>query len=253
MNQRTQNKVGTPSRGTTTAPPLADFHDETWHTPKGKLIREVVFGMNDGLITTIGFIAGVHLSLKDPAMVLLAVNAEVFAGTISMALGAYLSTKSQREFFQREIDRERREIEEEPEREAQEIRDIYRAKGFTDEEIEIIVRRITADKDRFLDFMLKEELGLVQENLDNPWTVAGVMGVSFFVGGFIPLLPLLIPFIPNPLPYSLGASFLALFGLGWGKARLARRNPLLGGVEILVLGSIAVALGFVLGKAVALF
>jgi VIT1/CCC1 family predicted Fe2+/Mn2+ transporter len=223
------------------------FHDETWHTPKGKLIREVVFGMNDGLITTIGFLAGVTLTMPDPDLVMLAVLAEVFAGTVSMSVGAYLSAKSQREFFQREIDRERREIEETPEHEADEIREIYRAKGFEPEEIEIIVRRVTADKERFLDFMLKEELGLVRESLDNPYTVAGVMGVSFLAGGMIPTIPLLVPGLGNPFPVSLGAALVALFGLGVGKARLARRNSWLGGVEILVLGSLAAGLGFLLG------
>lgn len=224
-----------------------NFHDETWHTPRGKLIREVVFGMNDGLITTIGFLAGVSLTMPDPDLVMLAVVAEVFAGTVSMGVGAYLSTKSQREFYQREIDRERREIEEMPEHEANEIREIYRARGFEPDEIEIIVRRVTADKERFLDFMLKEELGLVQESLDNPYTVAGVMGASFLAGGVIPMVPLVLPWLPDPFHWSLGAALVSLFGLGVGKARLARRNPWLGGVEILVLGSLAAGLGFLLG------
>lgn len=223
------------------------YHDETWHTPQGKLIREVVFGMNDGLITTIGFLAGITLALSDRTLVLMAVVAEVCAGTLSMSVGAYLSAKSQREFFQREIDRERREIEEEPERETNEIREIYREQGFNEEEVEILVRRVTADKERFLDFMLKEELGLVRESLDDPWTVGGVMGVSFLVGGFIPLLPLLLSAIQNPFRYSLLATLVALFGLGVGKARLARRNPWLGGLEILLIGSMAAGLGFLLG------
>ncbi|MBI4161456.1 MAG: VIT1/CCC1 transporter family protein [Acidobacteria bacterium] len=239
------NATPTPRSSPPSAP--RDYHDEAWHTPQGKMIREVVFGMNDGLITTIGFLAGVSLTMPDRSLVLFAVVAEVFAGTVSMAAGAYLASKSQREFFQREIDRERREIDEEPEREANEIRDIFRAKGFLPDEVEVVVRRVTADKDRFLDFMVKEELGLVREALDDPRTVGAVMGGSFLVGGLIPTLPLLLPGLARPFPWSLGAALAALFGLGVSKARLARRNPWVGGVEILVVGSVAAGLGFLLG------
>lgn len=247
---RSTEKTATPSPPSAPFPHPHHFHDEPWHTPKGKLIREVVFGMNDGLITTIGFLAGVTLTMPHPSLVVMAVLAEVFAGTISMCVGAYLSSKSQREFFQREIDRERREIIETPEHEADEIREIYRARGFEPEEIEIIVSRVTSDRERFLDFMLKEELGLVRESMDNPYTVAGVMGGSFLAGGMIPTIPLLVPGPANPFPLSLAAALVALFGLGVSKARLARRNPWLGGVEILVLGSLAAGLGFLLGAVV---
>src|SRR3989338_1098137 len=99
---------------------LKKFHDEDWHTPKGRIIREVVFGINDGLVTAIGFIAGVTVSMADVKMVLLSGLAEMVAGAISMFFGAYLSTKSQREFFDNEIKRETREIDEMPEKETKE-------------------------------------------------------------------------------------------------------------------------------------
>src|SRR5687767_10293915 len=85
-------------------------HHEDWHTPTGRVIREIIFGVNDGLVTTIGFLAGVTSSIAHGRYILLAGIAEVVAGAISMALGAYLATKSQREFFHSEIEQEKWEI-----------------------------------------------------------------------------------------------------------------------------------------------
>jgi VIT1/CCC1 family predicted Fe2+/Mn2+ transporter len=113
-------------------------HHELWHMPRGRAIREVIFGMNDGLITTLCFLAGVSSAITHGGVVVLAGLAEVMAGALSMALGAYLSTKAQREFFAQEIAHERREIEEFPDYEREEIRVIYRERGFSDEEIDIL-------------------------------------------------------------------------------------------------------------------
>jgi len=123
-------------------------HGETWHTPKGRAIREVVFGMMDGVVTTIGFLAGIHGSAISREYLLLAGMAEAFAGTLSMAFGAYLSSKSQKEYFEQEIAREKREIVEMPREEMQEIREIFRAKGFKEDEVDIVVKRITSDQEQ---------------------------------------------------------------------------------------------------------
>ena len=85
-------------------------HHEDWHTPKGRAIREIIFGMNDGLVTTIGFLAGVTGSISQGRYILLAGMAEVVAGAVSMGIGAYLATKSQQEFFHSETEQEKWEI-----------------------------------------------------------------------------------------------------------------------------------------------
>ncbi|MCI0414138.1 VIT1/CCC1 transporter family protein, partial [bacterium] len=158
---------------------LKNYHGEEWHTPKGRAIREVIFGTNDGLITTLGFLGGVTGSISDKNVILLAVLAEIVAGAFSMASGAYISSKSQKEYFQKEIAREKREIEEDPEHEKHEIWEIYKERGFTDEEITILINRITSDKTLWLRFMLREELGLGEEASENPLRVGAIMGVSF--------------------------------------------------------------------------
>ncbi|OGL41147.1 MAG: hypothetical protein A2042_09240, partial [Candidatus Schekmanbacteria bacterium GWA2_38_11] len=159
-----------------------------------------------------------------------------------------LSSKSQVEFFKKEVAREKREIDEYPESERQELFEIFGSKGFTDEEVNMIVNRVTKDKKLWLDVMMKEELGLVQESFDNPWKITGVMGISFFLGGIIPIIPYFLIKTGNPVWFSITLSLLALFGLGAGKARLANRKMWLGGVEILLIGSVCALIGYLLGS-----
>ena len=223
-------------------------HDELWHTPRGKSIREVIFGMNDGLVTTIGFLAGVTSSLIHNRTVLLAGIAEVCAGAISMAIGAYLATKSQREFFQSEIARERWEIERMPEREKQEIRDLYGQMGFKPEEQAMIVNRVSSDKALWLRFMMREELGIFDENFDKPLSVALLMGCAFLLGSIPPLAPYL--FLGDSrmaLIIAIILSVLFLFAAGIVKTRLTKTKPLRSAVEMTLLGIAASAVGLVVG------
>ncbi len=224
------------------------YHGETWHTPKGRAIREVVFGMNDGLITTLCFLAGVSSAISHRGMIVLAGLSEVIAGALSMALGAYLSTKAQHEFFQQEIAREQREIEEAPDHEREEVEEIYRGRGFTDEEIAIVTHRITADKERWLRFMLREELGITEETFDNPIESGAIMGVSFIIGALPPLLPYFFFTPATALRLTIVLSVLALFGIGVGKTRITKGRWLRSGLEVVVLGVIAALIGYGLGE-----
>ena len=232
---------------------LKKFHDEDWHTPKGRIIREVVFGINDGLVTAIGFIAGVTVSMADVKMVLLSGLAEMVAGAISMFFGAYLSTKSQREFFDNEIKRETREIDEMPEKETEEIREIYSNLGFKEDEVEMIVKRVTSDKKLWVRFMMREELGIMEETFDDPLRVGAIMGISFAIGSLPPLIPYML--MDNPftaLKVAVVTSLLFLFGVGIGKTTVTKGNWLKSGIEVAIIGSIASVVGFIIGKIVSL-
>ncbi|TMA12568.1 MAG: hypothetical protein E6J89_04370 [Deltaproteobacteria bacterium] len=223
-------------------------HVEEWHTPRGRAIREVIFGMNDGLVTTIGFLAGVTGSIAQGRYILLAGTAEIVAGAISMALGAYLATKSQREFFHSEIEREKWEIEKMPEKEAQEIREIYGQMGFTRPEQEMIVNRVTSDKDILLRFMKREELGLFDEYLDDPPKVALTMGLSFAGGAVPPILPYFFMGDPySAIWVAILLSVVFLFTAGVVKTRLTRVKPLRSGLETTLLGILACGIGYGLG------
>jgi predicted membrane protein (TIGR00267 family) len=232
---------------------LQPNHDEAWHTPSGRFIREVLFGMNDGLVSTIGFVAGVTAAVMQSRIVLLTGLAEVVAGALSMAIGAYLATKAQREFFEHEIRRERREIEEVPEREAQEIREIFTHLGFLPDEVEMIVRRVTSDKELWVRFMLREELGILEETFDDPKKVGVIMGGSFAVGGAVPILPyFFLDDVHAGLWAAVALSLLFLFGIGVGKSRLTKIHWLRSGLEILALGSLAAGLGYLIGMGIGL-
>ncbi len=230
------------------ADPASRHHHEDWHTPKGRAIREIVFGMNDGLVTTIGFLAGVTSSIAQARYILLSGMAEIVAGAISMALGAYLATKSQREFFHSEIEQEKWEIDKMPEKEAEEIREIYGGMGFTRPEQEMIVNRVTKDKDVLLRFMKREELGLFDEHLDEPAGVALTMGLSFAAGALPPIAPYF--FIGDPRRAIWVAVFLSvifLFSMGVIKTRLTKVNALRSGLETTLLGIAAAGVGYLLG------
>jgi predicted membrane protein (TIGR00267 family) len=230
------------------ADPVQQHHHEDWHTPKGRAIREVIFGMNDGLVTTIGFLAGVTSSISQGRYILLAGMAEIVAGAISMAIGAYLATKSQREFFHSEVEQEKREIEEMPEKEAQEIREIYGRMGFSHSEQDMIVNRVTSSKELLLRFMKREELGLIDEHLDEPVQVGLIMGSSFFVGSLPPILPYFFFRSPDSAIWAaILFSVLFLFFAGVVKTRLTKVKPLRSGLETTFLGILACAVGYGLG------
>lgn len=228
--------------------PHKKYHDEDWHTPRGRQIREVVFGMNDGLVSTVGFVAGVTGSVNNSRIVFMTGMAAITAGAVSMFLGAYLASKSQREFFEREIDREKREIIEFPDKERQEIREIFTDHGFTPDEVEMIVHRVTADKDRWIKFMIRDELGIVDEDFESSLKVGMIMGVSFIIGG----LPLIIPYIffddsLYALKLSIAMALAILLGIGIGKTMLTKRHWLKSSAETVLLGSIAAGIGYILG------
>jgi len=224
------------------------YEEEAWHSPAGRLVREIVFGMNDGVISTVSFLLGVVGALASHRLVLISGLAEVLAGAVSMFFGGYLSTKSQQEFFEHEIAREKREIEEMPARERDEIRRIYRAKGFRDEsELDLVVERITADKRVWLKCMMEEELGLILESMDSPSKVGVVVGVSFLAGGFIPLLPFIFFDTGWALKMSLFFTSTALFILGGMKTVITRRSWVRSGLEVLMIGILAAGIGYLIG------
>jgi VIT1/CCC1 family predicted Fe2+/Mn2+ transporter len=231
--------------------PMADqsqqHHHEDWHTPKGRAIREVIFGMNDGLVTTIGFLAGVTGSISEGRYILLAGMAEIVAGAVSMSIGGYLATKSQREFFHSEVEREKWEIEKMPEKEAQEIREIYGEMGFSSSEQDMIVGRVTSDKDLLLRFMKREELGLIDEHLDEPRSVAITMGVSFLAGSLPPILPYFFMHSHSAIWVAILLSVVFLFLVGVAKTRLTKVKPLRSGLETTLLGVFACGVGYGLG------
>lgn len=203
--------------------------------------------MHDGLITTIGFLSGVNAASASWRVIVIAGLAEAAAQTLSMGFGAYLSTKSEREFYQREIARERLEIETAPENERDEMRQIYRSKGFSDDEVEIVVARVTANRELWLKAMMMEELGLIEERFDNPLKVGLLIGVSSFIGAFLPILPYFLLDLRWTFMASVAVAASALFVTGAGKTLLTRKAWWSSGLEMMGIGLLVAAAGYGIG------
>ncbi len=244
-----------PEEGAVSAPPvqrlaepLKRFHDEAWHTPQGRLVREVIFGLNDGVTSTVGFLAGVTATLGDARTIALGGIAAAIAGAVAMGVGAFVSSKSQRAFFQAEIDREAWEIANMPDHERQEIREIYQKLGFSPEEVDIIVRRVTSNPELWLRVMSREELGLGEEAFDSPTRLGIVTGIAYQVGALLLLVPYLFTRLPHrALGVAVAIAVVTLLVTGAGKTWVTKEPPLRAALELAGLGILACLIGLVLG------
>ena len=226
------------------------YLDEAWHSPRGKLIREVIYGATDGLVTSLGFVIGVFGALHDSRIILITGVAGASAGALSMGFSAYISSKSQMEFFLAEIERERREMKEMPDKEREEIRKIYRAKGFHGQELEMVVNRITSKPSVWLRVMMEEELGLLVESFDTPWVIGGVTASSYAAAAFLPILPYAQASPQNAFLWSMSISIAALFILGAGKTYWTRLSLWRSGLEIVGIGIVSALVGYGIGRLV---
>ena len=231
--------------------PSPRFHDEAWHTPLGRFVRELIFGLNDGIITTVGFLAGMTATVGDLRTIVVAGFAASVSGGVAMGIGAYVSGKSQRAFFRAEVAREAWEIEHMPERESEEIREIYGRHGFTTDEIDMIVRRVTSNPDLWLRFMSREELGLSDELFESPVRGALVTSLAFLAGSLLLLVPYFFDLTP-PVAFQTSAALAVVVLLVTGGAKTwVTKEPLIrASLEMAGLGILACAIGLALGRLV---
>jgi predicted membrane protein (TIGR00267 family) len=164
--------------------------------------------------------------------------------------GAYIASKSEIDHHQSEIEREKREIEEKSAVEREEIRQIYMKKAdFNEEELRLILNRITGDKKTWLDSMMKEELGLFKEHFEYPVKVGLVMLLAFTAGGLIPLLPFLL--LSSPQTSFLAASIMtlaSLFVIGVWETTFTSRHWLVSGLEMVTIGILAAGIPYLIGS-----
>src|SRR4051812_6327054 len=207
--------------------PHPEHHEEA---ARGAALRNFVFGTSDGLVTVLAFVAGVSASLASRRLVLMAGLAEMFAGAVSMGLGAFLGTRAERDWYERERRREEAEVEKIPHLEREELRDIYRKKGLDGETLERVITAFTANEKRWVDIMMTEELGL--QPVEGSAVSAGVVvGFSYIIAAAIPLLPYLFLVGARALVASMAITAAALYLVGVAKARLTQRPELRAGIE----------------------
>ncbi len=219
-------------------------HINEKHPHGGDWLREIVFGLNDGLVTTLVFIMAV--SQVAPGHFLFIVLGEVLAGAISMTLGGFLSARTAQQILDQRIATERYEVENEPDEERAELRAIYHKKGFRDPLLRQVIDYLTANRERWHQAMVHDELGVVEETEIRPLRQGVQVGLSFLIGGFIPALPVLFS-LPYVQWWAYGCTAVTAMTLGAIKARYTRQGPLRAGFEFLVIVTIGTFAGVGVG------
>jgi len=214
------------------------------HPHGGDWLREIVFGLNDGLVTTLVFIMVVG-GLASTHFILVVLG-EVLAGGISMALGGYLSARTEKQILDHRIETERYEIRHEPEEERTELREIYRNKGFSGLLLNQVVSHLTANEERWHRALVHDELGVVQDKQINPWSQGLQVGLSFVVGGLIPTVPVLLS-LPQFRWWAYGLTAVTALALGTVKARYTDTRPVRASLEFLLVVTLGTVAGVGLG------
>jgi VIT1/CCC1 family predicted Fe2+/Mn2+ transporter len=222
------------------------------HASAGKYLKSMVYGGLDGIVTTFAVVAGVEGASLSAGVVLILGFANLVADGLSMAIGDYLSSKSEREYQKAERAREQWEVENYPEGEKKELREIYEAKGIPAADARQMVDTVSRHPEAWVDIMMVEELGILPDE-ESPLKNALTTFVSFGVFGFIPLVAtILARFVPflaaNAFPASIALVGVTLFTLGAVKTKVTGRPWLGSGIETLVVGGITAAAAWAVGK-----
>ncbi len=221
-------------------------HIEPKANRNGSRMRDFILGWQDGLVNVLGVVLGVATATKSFNVIIIAAIAAAFAESISMAAVAYTSFKAEREFYQSEVDREKREIEDVPWAERKEIEEIYTRFGFRGSLLKKIVEHITSNKRRWLTVMMEQELKIYPAKV-SPLNIAVVVGLSAIIGSFIPVVPFLFLPVQTAIWATLIISTIVLFFVGFYKAKTTIGNPWKSGLEMSVIGIIAALAGYAIG------
>src|SRR5579872_7295233 len=208
-------------------------------------VRDVVIGMSDGLTVPFALAAGLSGAKVGTSVVVLAGLAEIAAGSIAMGLGGFLAARTDQEHYQSELQREIDESREIPEQEAAEVAHVFEGWGLSAQQIQPIVTAITSDEKRWVDFMMRFELGLEEPHPARAVRSASTIGASYIAGGFIPLAPyFFLSDLRNGLAASVAVTLTALFVFGCIKARFTGIPWWRGGVQTTLIGGLAAAAAF---------
>lgn len=217
------------------------------HNKEASLFKEFILGGQDGLVNVLGIILGLAVATNDKRVVIIAGLAAAFAESVSMGAVAYTSTKAEADFYYGQLERENCEIKKQPAMEKREIYEIYYKKGFRGKFLNKIVDKITSNKKRWEDIMMKEELGLTNK-FTNPIKSAIVVLLAALIGSFLPLICFFFFPIKIAIIASLIISAIALFITGATEAKLTVGNWLYKGIQLMLIGMAAALVGFLVGK-----
>ncbi|HXB06103.1 MAG TPA: VIT1/CCC1 transporter family protein [Puia sp.] len=221
------------------------------HMRNSAILTDIVIGMSDGLTVPFALAAGLsgavgnnHLNL-----IWIAGLAEIAAGSIAMGLGGYLAGKTEIDHYNSELKREYDEVARVPDREKEEVREFFSGLGLSREVQEKAVEEMTRDKDKWVDFMMKYELGLDRPDPRRAHKSAFNIGFSYIVGGLIPLSPYF--FVSDGLTglrISAMITLCCLFVFGYFKSKITDVNPIAGAIRVMVIGALAAGCAFAVAR-----
>lgn len=221
------------------------------HFTASDTVRDIVIGMSDGLTVPFALAAGLSGAVDSSGIIVTAGLAEVAAGAIAMGLGGYLAAKTDAEHFASERIREEQETEDVPEREAAEVADILRTYGLEGDQVDVMVNAIRSDKKRWVDFMMRFELGLEEPDPKRAGRSAFTIASSYIAGGLVPLAPYFVfRSVQTALIGSVVVTLLALLVFGYIKGRFTTARPFRSAWQTVVVGGLAATAAFLIAKAI---
>jgi vacuolar iron transporter family protein len=224
-------------------------HHEEEHLKSSEFITDVVIGMADGLTVPFALAAGLSGAVHDNSIIITAGIAEIVAGSIAMGLGGYLSGKTEQEHYQSELKREYEEVEHKPEMERAEVKEVFAHYGFSDATQNLIVDELVKDKDKWVDFMMKFELGLEEPHPNRARNSAANIGISYIIGGLLPLSAYFFTSTPiQGLTVSASITIICLFIFGYFKSKVTGQDPIKGAFKVTLIGVLAAAAAFGVAK-----
>ena len=212
-------------------------------------LREIVFGVNDGLISITGLVVGVAASHMTAHQVLLSGLAATTAAVVAMGLGAFLSTAAQNQYVLAERDRTAEAVQLQPQVKQAEVARHYHRQGLATDLVDQMTRHTIADRQRWVAFLVQAETGVSLHHLDSPWTAALLMAGAVWVGSWAPIVPFLIATrVAQALPWSIGLALTCAGALGIVKARVTAGPLWRSGLQFALVAAIAVAVGTLAGR-----
>lgn len=230
--------------------PSSDKQKQTeQHFMASDIVHDIIIGMSDGLTVPFAIAAGMSGASVSATVVVIAGLAEIAAGSISMGLGGYLSSRTDLEHYQTERKREVNETHEVPHLEEQEVADSLRNIGLEEDQIPTVVDSISSDREKWVDFMMRFELGLERPDPGRALRSALTIGLSYAVSGFIPLTPYIVMnTVRDALYVSATVTLIALFVFGYIKGRLIGIKARSSGVQTIIIGGLAAGAAFIIAR-----
>lgn len=219
------------------------------HVTSSETIRDIVIGMSDGLTVPFALAAGLSGAISSSALVVTAGIAEIVAGSIAMGLGGYLAGKTEADHYRSELKREFEEVERLPEQEKAEVKEVFAEFGLSEALQQQIADELAKDKKQWVEFMMRYELGLEEPDANRATKSAVTIGISYIIGGVIPLSPyIFIERAQQALYYSCGLTLICLFIFGYFKSKMTGQPALSGALKVVVIGTLAAGAAFLMAK-----